>query len=252
VLEDIHKLLPIRDQLIDWLILESSFAQIPRFDNMLVEFLERVLALKYRPEEIKQWESWWFDPLCIFIYELFLYVNAILIKDDKFESLRNIFTTHFLLPESEMRSGHDFDTYLGFYGHSEALEYRKKRLKLNRISLLADTIKERATRRDITFRDLMQAELVLLLVSLLSNDYPWYPNIIIYASYIRFPLFVRAAQHKYFERLKLITGIETGDMLREKFAEGCDRCGIRSWEILFHSHISLPDLMNMKALDTVS
>lgn len=252
VLDDLHDLLPLRDQLIDWLLLESSFAQFSRFDKILVEFLERILALKYRPEDLTRWEEWWFDPQRIFIYEFFLYIAAILIKEDKFESLRNIFTTHFLLPESEMRSGHDFITYVGFYGHSGALEYRKKRLKLNRISILADIIKERATRRDITFRDLMQAELMLLLVSLLSEDcHPWYPNIIIYASYIRFPFFVRVAQHKYFERLKLITGIETGDMLRKKFAEGCDRYGISSWEILFHSHIFLPDLMNMKALDTI-
>lgn len=254
ILGDLHTLLPIRDQLIDWLILESRFAQVPRFDNMLVEFLERILALKYRPEEVTQWERWWLDTQSIFIYELFLYIVAILIKADRFESLRNIFITHFLLPDSEIRSGgHDFDTYNAFYGYSEALNnYRKKRLKLNRISVVADVVKERATRRDITFRDLMQAELVLLLISLLSNDNPWYPNILIYAAYIRFPFFVRAAQHKYFERFKLITGIETGDMLREKFAEGCDRCGVRGWEILFYSHISLSDLMNMKALDTIN
>lgn len=252
VIDDLHNLLPIRDQLIDWLILESSFAQVSRFDNILVEFLEKVLALKYRPEDVTQWENWWLDSQCIFIYELFLYMVAILIQENKFESLRNIFTIHFLLPETEVHSGRDFVTYSGFYGHSEALEYRKRRLKLNRISLLADTIKERATRRDITFRDLMQAELVLLLVSLLSNDYPWYPNIIIYASYIRFPFFVRAAQHKYFERLRLITGIETGEMLREKFAEGCDKHAVRTWEVFFYSHISLPDLMNMKELDTIN
>jgi hypothetical protein len=252
ILSDLHTLLGIRDQLIDWLILESNFAYVPRFDNMLIDFLERVLSLKYPPEELKQRQDWWFDTQRIFVHELFLYIIAILIKADRFESLRNILTTHFLLPESEIRSGHDFAAYDDFYGYSEALDYRNKRLKLNRISIVADILKERATRSDIKFLDLMQAELVLLLISLLSNDNLWYPSIIIYAAYVRFPFFIRCAQHKYFERLKLITSIETGDMLRKKFEEGCSRHVVNTWEVLFHSHISLSNLMNMKALDTIN
>lgn len=252
VLDDLRNLLSVRDQLIDWLILESSFAQLPRFNNMLIEFLERILALRYRPEDVTQWERWWFDAQSIFIYELFLYIVAILIKEDRFESLRNIFTTHFLLPESEVRGDYNFVSYDCFYGYSEALEYRNKRLKLNRISIVADIVKERATRRDIPFRDVMQAELVILLISLLSNDCRWYPNTIVYAERIeKFPFFVRATQDKYFERLKLITGINTGDVLREKFAEGYAKHNVRSWHMMFSAFISLPDLMNMKALDTI-
>ncbi|MDP8212797.1 MAG: TIR domain-containing protein [Candidatus Zapsychrus exili] len=252
VLDDLHKLLPVRDQLIDWLILESSFAQVPRFDNMLVEFLERILALKCRPEDATQWERWWFDSQRIFVYELFLYIVAILIKGDRFESLRNIFTTHFLLPESEINGDYNFVSYDHFHGYSEALEYRNKRLKLNRISIVADIVKERATRRDIPFRGVMQADLVVVLISLLSNDCRWYPNTLAYAErVVKFPLFVRAAQHKYFERLKLITGINTGDMLRKKFAEGYTKHNVRSWHMMFTVFISLSDLMNMKALDTI-
>ena len=171
---------------------------------------------------------------------------------DRFENLRNIFTTHFILPESEARGDHNFASYDYFYGYSEAFEYRNKRLGLNRISIVADIVKERATHRDITFRDVMQAELVVLLITLLSNDHRWYPNTLVYAEHVtRFPFFVRAAQHKYFERLKIITNISTGDMLREKFAEGCTSHNVKSWHIMFTAFISLPELMNMKALDTI-
>lgn len=158
-----------------------------------------------------------------------------------------------MLPESELRRGRDFVSYDSFYGYSETLEHRKTRLKLNRISIVADIIKERATHSDITFRDLIQAELVVFLVMLLSTDHRWYPNTLAYAeSYSRFPFFVRAAQHKYFERLRIITGVETGDELRKKFAEGCLRCGIRNWHIFFHIFFSLEEIMNINALDTIT
>lgn len=253
VLIDLHTLLPIRDQLIDWLILESSFAPAPRFDNMLVDFLERILALRYPPEDLKQLEGWWSDSQRIFTYELFLYIIAILIKADRFENLQNIFTTHFILPESAVRGGRDFVAYDEFYGYSETLDYRNKRLKLNRISILADIIKERATRKDIPFREVMQAEVVILLISLLSNDHRWYPNTLVYAEYgVKLPFFIRAMQYKYFARLSLITGIETGDKLREKFAEGCVKHNIKSWQIMFSPFMpSLDELMNMKTLDTI-
>ncbi len=253
VIEDLHKLLPIRDQVIDWFLIESSFAQLPKFDSMLIDFLERLLSLKYRPEEVTRWETWWYDAQNIFIYEIFLYFIAVLIKEDRFESLKNIFTTRFLLHDSEVRSGNEFVDYSNFYGYSEALNgYRKKRLNLNRISVVADIVKDRATRNDIKFDDLMQAELLLVLVSLLSVNYLWYPNIIIYADYRRFPFFIRSAQHKYFRKIAIVTGAETGDILRARFTEGCERHAVKSWQVLFYAHISLPNLMNMKELDTIN
>jgi len=253
ILADLHSLLPIRDQLADWLMLESSLPS-PRFDDIVTLFLESILALKYRPQEITQWNDAWSDAHGLFVYEMFLYVVAILIANDKYATLRHIFETHYLLPDSEAQRGRDFVAYDEFYTYSQGLEYRNDRLKLQRLSLVADTIKERATRKDIPFRDVMQAELVVLLVTLLSNERRWYPHTLIYTGRggMRFPLFVRTVQHRYFERLKIITGIESGDVLHGKFAEGCERHEIRRWEKMrFWADVSFPESMNIKALDTL-
>ncbi|HUT86125.1 MAG TPA: hypothetical protein VMW66_04750 [Elusimicrobiales bacterium] len=71
----------------------------------------------------------------------------------------------------------------------------------------------------------MQAELVTTLISIIRDDVRWwYPNTLIYADeYMRFPLFVRATQRKYFEKLKSITGIDSPDTLKAKFDEGCKK-----------------------------
>lgn len=255
ILEDIHKLLPLRDQIVDWLLLETAIENDSTLDDILQNFLEKLLALKFRPPEVTSWHETWFDAHRIFVYEMFLYLIGVLIKNDKFSNIRIVLTSHYLLPESEARQGNDFVSYIEFLGHSEALEYRKNRLKLNRISLIADLMKERATRRDIPFKDIMQAELVVLLVSLLSEGRHWYPHTLVYAGSedYRFPLFIRAAQHKHFTKLKMITGIASGDELREKFKEGCEKKRIEqrmsNW---IRPDVSFWTLLNMDALDTIS
>lgn len=253
ILADLHSLVPIRNQLVDWLMLESSLPS-PRFDDIVTSFLENILALKFRPPEITQWNDAWFDAHGLFAYEMFLYVVAILIANEKYAALRHVLDTHYLLPDTAAQRGHDFVSYDEFHAHSRGLAYRNDRLKLQRLSMDADTIKERATRKDISFRDVMQAELVVLLVTLLSNERHWYPHTLIYtgSGRMRFPLFVRAAQHRYFESLKIITGLESGDALREKFVEGCERHEIKHWnKMMFWADVSFAESMNIKALDTL-
>jgi hypothetical protein len=253
VLQDLHTLLPLRDQLIDWLLLEAMLTDTPQLETILIEFLERILSLKYRPPEINSWKDVWFDAHGIFVYEMFLYVTAVLVKADRPHLIHEMLTTQYILPDSEAYRNRDFATFDEFYTHSVILENRKKRLNL-RGSPLADLIKERATHSDISFRDIMQAELVILLAAILSDEGRWYPHTLVHSGRVgtRFPLFVRAAQHKNFERLKIITGVDSGDELRQKFKEGCERHEVNRWTNLFiHADDSFRNSMNMDALDTI-
>ena len=254
VLSDFYSLLPLRDQLVDWLLLETSLQPNVDFDTLLVEFLESLLAIKFRPPEVNSWSESWFDAHRLFVYEAFLYFIAVLLKADRYTTIRTLLTTNYMLPETEAGRGHDFAAFDAFYTSSESLDCRKNRLKLNRISLIADIVKDRATRTDIPFQDVMQAELVILLVTLLSNNCRWYPHTLVYSGHRggRFPLFVRAAQHKYFIRLQTITGIATGEELRQKFKEGCEGHDIKRWtELMFYADVSFWNSMNMDALDTL-
>ena len=255
VLSDFHSLLPLRDQFVEWMLLEASLQTPEALDAVLVEFLELLLALKYRPPEVTSWNETWFDAHKLFVYEVFLYLIAALLKSDKYTTVRTLLTTNYILPESEASRGRDFAAFDEFYTHSESLAYRNNRLKMNRISVIADVVKERATRKDIPFQDIMQAELVVLLVALLSDDRRWYPHTLVYygRGSHRFPLFVRAAQRKYFTRLQTITGIATGEELRKKFKEGCEKHGIKQWTgLMFWADVSLWNSMNMDALDTMN
>lgn len=254
VISDLRALLPIRDQLIDWLTIEAALPDNAKLEAVLVAFLERFLSLKYKPAEINQWNDAWFDAHSIFVYELFLYVVATLIKADLPELVHEVLTTHLLLPESEAHQNRDFVTVEEFFTYSQILANRNKRLNLRRVSLLADLMKERATRTDIPFRDVMQSELVITLMSLLSDGSRWYPHTLIYAGHggTKFPLFVRGAQHKHYRRIQTIVGGLAADELRTKVKEGYERHGVNLWnDLSFHAGVSIWNAMNMDALDTI-
>jgi hypothetical protein len=156
-----------------------------------------------------------------------------------------------MLPESELDRGQGFKGFDEFYGYSRTLEYRNQRLKLRRMDLVADLVKERSTRADIPFREVMQAELITFVAAAIS-DSRWYPRTLIYAGWgSRFPFFVRATQHKYFERLKTMLGISTADELRERFKKGCERLKVDRWSNFDIQDVSFSAAANMDALDTI-
>src|SRR5262245_42224974 len=74
VLETLRILLPLRDQLIDWAALEIQTGDQTEIEEILVNFLERLLPLKFRPSNLTTWQDYWFDAHMVFVYEMFLYI----------------------------------------------------------------------------------------------------------------------------------------------------------------------------------
>jgi hypothetical protein len=86
-------------------------------------------------------------------------------------------------------------------------------------------------------------------MSFITTEIYWYPQTLHYSSYNNsFPFFVRAAQHKNFNKLSIITGIKSADELREKVKEGCQRLGNFS---NFSFHHDFRRSMNLENLDTL-
>ena len=254
VLRDIHTLLPLRDQLVDWLLIETAVTDTSRLQPVLIDFLERMLHLKYKPAELKSWEDRWFDAHRVFVYEMFLYLVASLIERRRDQEVYEVLTAYYTLPDSEACPDRDFVTFSEFWAYSQVLDNRNKRLSPRRISPVADLIKERASRSDLTFADIMQAELLVFLKAILSDAERWYPHTLVYSGRgrSRFPLFVRAAQHKGFTRLRTMTGLDSGDELRTRFKRGYSRHGVEQLsDLTFHANVSFSSILNIDALDTI-
>lgn len=249
VLDDVNKLKPIRDSITDWILLESDVTPDEEFSDSLIEFLERLRELKSRPPEISSWNESWFEAHSIFVYETFLYVIAALLKTESYNTLHEVFTTHYLLPSTERYRASKFENFGGFYGYSKTLQSVLAPKGRILYSPAAELIKRHADRHDIPFEDIIQADLLVLLMAFITNDTRWYPQTFHYSAYEHeYAFFIRATQHKYFKKLATITGISDADDLRDKVKKGHERLNVRSW---YDFERDFWGTMNMEKLDTL-
>lgn len=252
VLADCGKLKHVRDQIVDWVLLESGSNPSEEFGDSLTLLLERLLELKSRPPEVNSWNDVWFEAHRVFVYETFLYIVAALLKTGAFGTLHQILTSHYLLPETETSGVNRFNTFDAFYGYSESLQIlAPEGQKL--YAPAAELIKRQADRTDLPFPSVIEAELLVLMMAFIAEDCRWYPQTLHYSSHARaFPFFLRAARHRDFQKLAKITGMGTGDELRAAVKSGHVKLGVDRWHNFWMSDRSFWGSMNMDALDTLS
>lgn len=251
VVEDCGKLKAIRNHLCDWVLLEGEVTDSETLSEVLIDVLERLRELKSRPPEINSWNDIWFESHAVFVYETFLYIVAALLKSGAYKVLHDVYTSHYLLPSTDRYGQSNFERFDCFYGYSESLQavLAPEGRKLH--APAAELIKLQADREDLPFSDILQAELLTLLMSFITDGTLWYPQTLHYASHGNsFPFFVRAAQHKHFSKLAVITEISSADELREKVKEGHVRAGTDRW-YNFHFERNFWSSMNMDNLDTL-
>jgi hypothetical protein len=251
VLEDCGQLKKVRNHIIDWVLLESEASPSNEFCQALLDFLERLRELKSRPSEITSYSDTWFEAHSLFVYETFLYIVAALLKTHSYSVLHEIFTSHYLLPDSDRHGDDRFTTFEAFCGYSETLQsvLAPEGRRLHRPA--AELVKRQADREDIPFKAVIEAELLILLMAFLTPNAYWYPQTLHYASYSRgFPFFLRATQHKHFEKIAIITGIRDANELREAVKAGHERFEVNRW-YNFHSDRSFWSSMNMDKLDSL-
>ena len=250
VLEDFGKLVPIRDCIVDWVLLESKAAPSEDFSEALIDFLEKLLELKARPVELSSYNDNWFEAHRLFVFETFLYIITGLLKARAFKDLNNVFTSHYIMPSTERHLYGQFMMFDGFITYAEILNPILASEGQKLLSPAAELLKRQANREDISFFDLIQAELLTLLMAFITPNAHWYPQLMYYSGHgAEFPFFIRASQHKNFANLATITGIADANTLREKFGEGYEQSGIGQQRFSFRQNFWRA--MNMDNLDTI-
>jgi hypothetical protein len=251
VLEDCGKLVIVRDLIVDWVLLEAETVPSADFSEALIDLLERLREIKARPEQVTTWNDAWFEAHKLFAYETFLYIVAALLKTRAYSDLHNIYTSHYLRPSTERYGEGRFDKFDDFYGHSSTLNDVLAPKGQRLYSPAATLIKRQATRQDIPFSDIIQADLMTLLMAFITTDARWYPQLMHYADFgTEFPFFMKAAQHKNFQKLAVITGITDANVLRESVLNGHTRLGTDRWHD-FHYSRNFATAMNLEKLNTI-
>jgi hypothetical protein len=130
-------------------------------------------------------------------------------------------------------------------------------LNLNRTSLLADLIKDRAKRSDITFDDLMQADLFLHLRNQFHPEdgqfirWEWFPYTLVYSKYRyeTFEVIARAKSRKYFDQMKIGLGISSKEELA-KLVEDL-RSGEKENPRWSSGRIKIESIINLDEIATI-
>lgn len=253
VLEDCGNMVSIRDLIVDWVLLEADMQGKDGFEDELYNVLEKLLDLKSRPKEVTQYNEIWFESHMLFVYETFLYIVAALLKCSAFTTLHEVFASSYLKPETEMYHANSrFLFFDAFWAHSQTLNDvlapKGKRL----LWPAGELIKRHATRKELPFDLIMQADLIAFLMAVLRESTAWYPQTLVHSNYgTVFPFFLRASQQKNFKKLAIITGIATADELRGKVKAGSERLAGQWSNLAFHANASFWEALNMDKLDSL-
>lgn len=199
--------------IIDQEKLHSFFEKLLNYSNNIDEYEYSSTTFEYLKS----------DSLKFFYYELFLTFSAIMIEKERFDELAYILQTPFLIVKK--RSGEILQTnFSEFRKYVTSLnEDRNKKLRLNRVSVTADIIKQRASQK-YNFEILIDADVLLYYISLLfpvdqssSSDY-WFPETSCH-HFHKLKTLSKTVSERYFNKVKVLFGVQTKSELLAKAEE---------------------------------
>ncbi len=218
VVQSVESFLPYRNEAVEIFVNLATYADNLESRTLLHRFFEQAIPYMDVPEGVTRYRDWDWDNFKFLIHELFLYAVAVLIRYERFESASYLMRNHYYVP-SRSRFGRDpMASFVTIRQHMRSLEYRNQRLKLNRLSVRADLLKQRCKQTGIEFRHIMQADFVLFLRSRLDDSSGfggWFPETLVFHDVGPFEVFARSRSKSYFDRAKVLLGIDGKETLAD-------------------------------------
>lgn len=219
VLEMVNKSLPLRDDFINALELACLADTIE--SEQLIEFFEKIYAFTEFQGQGSFYDTQ-FDQFKFIITELFLYSVAILLKERKYTLVGQLINADYYV-DSKYKSGRPLN-FTEFRFYLQSLDYHNQKLRLNRLSVHADLIKERSYGRYAN--DLIITDLFLYYISKISQTQEsdwrniWFPTAYIYFREVgTIKLLSRLKSKNHFVKVKSLFNIDTDSELKQKLTE---------------------------------
>lgn len=214
VAESIEKLLPLRDDFVDFCSTLFKYRDSVDLDQLL-GFLEKLIPYTFRPESVQSWSEVDFDNYRFFNYELMLCFVATLLHLEKYEEAGFFLHAQYFYRNDTCELRQNGIEIFNRYTRSLD-EFRNNRLGLRRVSVTADLIKARATRKDLTFDEIRQADLVIHYVTQLRGGrFEWFPRTSVYGGRgSGIELFERMVSKRHFQKVKALLGVDTVEELK--------------------------------------
>ncbi|MDT0138139.1 toll/interleukin-1 receptor domain-containing protein [Acidovorax sp. PRC11] len=247
----------LRDQVADYVEAVAAFSgDDPSAIGPFIKLMEGIGAHFGPPENAGSYYPGWIDFYAFFALEAFLIQTAALLRHERWKTLRRLVDTTYILRGDHR--GVSPARFIAFDAHLQSLdEHRNQRLKLNRVYVSADLLKERCSAEKTSFNELMEADVFLALKSVVAGSESsdgwisyWGPRTSVYASHgNKHPVFLRASDETTRNGIHTAIGVRSGVDLKAKLDSSkgilhdLDRAGGRSF-----SRFSFLEAINVHGL----
>ena len=256
LIENIGDFIPYRNEFIQMCFAISKYLASEDVARKLHAFFEKALSYSYKtPEGVHSYSDSDWDNYKFVTHELFMYATTIFIEAGEFHFVNNLLSMPYYLRNYRNSGREAMANFDVFYDFVSLLRYRNQRMKLRRLDLHSDLLKERNAGTGIEFRHLMQVDFILFIRShlVLNVDLNecWFPVTLLYSANTHWPfeMFSRSMSKSYFDRIKILLGIDSPADLKpvmERFRESPRL--VPTWE---HSRINVQILLNFDKLATM-
>lgn len=222
IYELIKDMLPLRDTYIKFIEQISLNKNGILYIDSLISFLEELHAFSDVPVGVHSWSQVQFDQFKFLIRELFLYTIIVLYEKEWYSGIASLLNNRYFVKKTyrdELVDG----SYGLFDLRSSTMEVRNERLRLNKISLQADMIIQRANHQKYTKQKIVQADLLLYYVSVIQKRLAngeervsnrWFPMTYVYEPERKLDFFVRLQSKRHFNKVKDILNVSSPEQLK--------------------------------------
>lgn len=217
VYESIEKMAVLSNDFIDFIQVIVKYQNKIDIDG-IHSFLESICIYFEPTEDVTQWHPIEFDNYRFIFYELTLYLIAILNKNKRYEEI-SFLINHRYFYQTRYNDKMQHSSIEIFNKNVASLDInRNNRLRLNRASITADLIKTRAIRKDISFTEIINSDLLLYYIGIIrEQNFDWFPHTAIYnKSFPKIDLLSRLISYSHFEKVKSILGHGNMESLKAK------------------------------------
>ncbi len=218
VIESIENFMPYRAEFIELILTMAKYGVAENCAGVLHKFFKRLIPYLHLPKGFSgNYRETDQDNFKFIIHELFLYTVAILLKEEKFDVVKNLISNDYYSEPNVRYGGDIMVSYIEFCTDVASIRTRNERLNHRLISPRADILEKRSQQSGINFRHLIQADFLLFMRKELepSECYKrWHPLVVMYDPYLSAntpEIFLRAESNSYFNRIKPLLGIDKKD-----------------------------------------
>lgn len=212
VAASIEAFTPYRNELIQLLNVIGQYAPTIENTQKMHGFFEKLIPYLNAPPNRSSYHSWDFDNYRFIAYELYLYAIAVFIRHSRFDIAAAFITDEYYVGNSPHYGQEQMTGSSAFMHTMDALNNRNKRLQTRWLSPVGTLVNERCKGVGIEFNQLMQADFILYIrYELQGNLFArWWPYTLVYTEHFHssFEIFSRAISKRYFDRIKVLLGLE--------------------------------------------